>query len=86
MPNLFTPITIRELEIPNRIWLSPMCMYSATDGMPNDWHFAHLAQFAIRRVGFLMTEASGISSNRSFNFDGYGNLEFGASEIVAANH
>lgn len=61
MTHLFTPMKIRELTIPNRIWLSPMCMYSAVDGMPNDWHFAHLAQFAIRRVGFLMTEASGIS-------------------------
>ncbi len=61
MPHLFSPMKIRELTIPNRIWLSPMCMYSAVDGMPNDWHFAHLAQYAIRRVGFLMTEASGIS-------------------------
>ena len=61
MANLFTPIKLRDLEIPNRIWLSPMCMYSAKDGMPNDWHFAHLAQYAMRRVGFLMTEATGIS-------------------------
>jgi 2,4-dienoyl-CoA reductase-like NADH-dependent reductase (Old Yellow Enzyme family) len=61
VPHLFTPMKIRDLTIPNRIWLTPMCMYSAVDGMPNDWHFAHLAQCAIRRVGFLMTEASGIS-------------------------
>lgn len=61
MSHLFTPLKIRDLLIPNRIWLSPMCMYSAVDGMPNDWHFAHLSQYAIRRVGFLMTEASGIS-------------------------
>lgn len=61
MSHLFSPLKIRDLEIPNRIWLSPMCMYSAVDGLPNDWHFSHLAQFAIRRVGFLMTEASGIS-------------------------
>ena len=61
MAHLFTPMKIRDLTIPNRIWLSPMCMYSSTDGVPNDWHFAHLAQYAIRRVGFLMTEASGIA-------------------------
>lgn len=36
-------------------------MYSAVDGVPNDWHFAHLAQYAIRRIGLIMTEASGIS-------------------------
>ncbi|MEY3076179.1 MAG: hypothetical protein RLZZ131_305 [Actinomycetota bacterium] len=77
MPNLFTPIRIRDLEIPNRIWLSPMCMYSAKDGLPNDWHFAHLAQFAIRRIGFLMTEASGISpTGRSTLLDtGIWNME-----------
>lgn len=61
MTNLFTPIKIRELEISNRIWLSPMCQYSAVNGVPNEWHFAHLAQFAMRKVGLLMTEATAIS-------------------------
>ncbi len=61
MSTLFTPLKIRDLEIPNRIWLSPMCQYSARDGVPNAWHFVHLGQFAIGKVGLIMTEASGIT-------------------------
>lgn len=61
MSTLFTPLKIRELEIPNRIWLSPMCQYSAQDGVPNNWHLVHLGQFAIGKVGLIMTEASAIS-------------------------
>ena len=61
MSGLFAPLKIRDLEIPNRIWLSSMCQYSATDGVPNDWHFVHLGQFAAGKVGLIMTEASGIA-------------------------
>ena len=61
MSTLFSPLKIRDLEIPNRIWLSPMCQYSAIDGVPNDWHFMHLGQFAAGKVGLIMTEASGIA-------------------------
>ena len=42
-PFLFRPLTIRSVTVKNRIMLSPMCQYSATDGLMNDWHFAHLA-------------------------------------------
>ena len=61
MSMLFTPLKIRDLEIPNRIWLSPMCQYSAKDGVPNNWHLVHLGRFATGKVGLIMTEASGIS-------------------------
>ena len=37
-PLLFTPMTIRGVTLPNRVVLSPLCMYSATDGLANDWH------------------------------------------------
>ncbi|MCX6430809.1 MAG: NADH:flavin oxidoreductase/NADH oxidase, partial [Actinobacteria bacterium] len=61
MVSIFDEIKIRDLVIPNRIWLSPMCQYSAVDGVPNAWHFVHLGKFAMGKVGLIMTEASGIS-------------------------
>ena len=44
MTELFEPLTLRGTEIPNRIWLAPMCQYSceAEDGMPGPWHLVHL--------------------------------------------
>ena len=61
MPGLFDELKIRDLIIPNRIWLSPMCQYSAIDGLPNTWHTVHLGKYAMGKVGLVMTEASGIS-------------------------
>lgn len=56
-PHLFRPITIGSVTVKNRIMLSPMCQYSATDGVMNDWHFAHLAARAVGGVGIVCTEA-----------------------------
>jgi 2,4-dienoyl-CoA reductase-like NADH-dependent reductase (Old Yellow Enzyme family) len=39
---LFEPITIAELQLPNRIVVAPMCQYSASDGSATDWHLQHL--------------------------------------------
>jgi len=61
MSTLFSPIKIRSVEIRNRVWLSPLCQYSAVEGMPNDWHLVHLGKFAMGGVGLIMTEATGIS-------------------------
>jgi 2,4-dienoyl-CoA reductase-like NADH-dependent reductase (Old Yellow Enzyme family) len=57
---LFSPITVRGLTLPNRVWVSPMCQYSATDGLPGDWHFVHLGQFATGGAGLVMTEATAV--------------------------
>ncbi len=57
---LFTPLKLRGVTLPNRVVLAPMCQYSATDGLPDDWHFAHLAKFAIGRIGLIFTEASAV--------------------------
>lgn len=61
-PQLFEPITLRELEIRNRIWLAPMCQYSCenADGVVNDWHFQHLVSRAVGGFGLLLTEASAV--------------------------
>ena len=47
MSLLFTPITIRGETIPNRVFVSPMCQYSALDGVPDDWHLVHLGARAV---------------------------------------
>jgi 2,4-dienoyl-CoA reductase-like NADH-dependent reductase (Old Yellow Enzyme family) len=56
-PHLFRPLRLRSITVKNRIMLSPMCQYSAVDGLANDWHFAHLAGRAMGGVGIVCTEA-----------------------------
>jgi len=56
-PQLFTPITLRNVTAKNRIVISPMCQYSADDGVANDWHLVHLGKFAQGGAGIVMTEA-----------------------------
>lgn len=62
MPNLFDPLTLRGLTLKNRIGVSPMCQYSATDGIANDWHLAHLGAFAMGGAGLVFAEASGVEA------------------------
>ena len=57
---LFSPITLRELEIRNRVFVSPMCQYSSNDGMPNDWHMVHLGSRAVGGAGLVMSEAAAV--------------------------
>ncbi len=60
MSQLFTPITLRDVTVRNRVWVSPMCQYSAVDGVPNDWHLVHLGQFASGGAGLVFTEAAAV--------------------------
>ncbi|GAA1857518.1 NADH:flavin oxidoreductase/NADH oxidase [Myceligenerans crystallogenes] len=60
MSLLFQPITVRGLTLPNRVWLAPMCQYSATDGLPGDWHLVHLGARAAGGFGLVMTEATAV--------------------------
>jgi 2,4-dienoyl-CoA reductase-like NADH-dependent reductase (Old Yellow Enzyme family) len=63
IPALFQPLTIRGVTFRNRIWLSPLCEYSADlDGVPTDWHMVHLGSCAIGRAGLVMAEATGINA------------------------
>jgi 2,4-dienoyl-CoA reductase-like NADH-dependent reductase (Old Yellow Enzyme family) len=66
MSALFQPLTLRGVTIPNRVWMPPMCQYSAAPegpdtGAPNDWHFAHYAARAAGGTGLIIVEATGIS-------------------------
>jgi 2,4-dienoyl-CoA reductase-like NADH-dependent reductase (Old Yellow Enzyme family) len=54
-------LTLRGTTFRNRLWVSPMCQYSALEGMPNDWHHVHLAQFATGGAGLVIAEASAVS-------------------------
>ena len=61
MSRLFSPLTLRGLEVRNRVFVSPMCQYSSTDGQPTDWHFVHLGSRAVGGAGLVMAEATAVS-------------------------
>ncbi|MBB6097955.1 2,4-dienoyl-CoA reductase-like NADH-dependent reductase (Old Yellow Enzyme family) [Deinobacterium chartae] len=61
MPSLFSPLTLRDLTVPNRVMVSPMCMYSSEDGFANDFHLVHLGAFALGSAGLIVTEATAVS-------------------------
>ena len=61
MSQLFSPLTIRGVTLPNRVVVSPLCMYSAVDGMPQPFHFAHLSTFARGKAGLVFTEATAVN-------------------------
>ena len=58
--SLFQEIKIRDLTIPNRAWVSPMCQYSAKDGLVGEWHRVHLGAFATGGAGLVFVEATGV--------------------------
>ncbi len=58
---LFSPLTLKSITFKNRIVISPMCQYSATDGFANDWHLVHLGSRAAGGAGLLIQEATAIS-------------------------
>ena len=62
MSQLFSPITLAGLTLPNRIVVSPMCQYSAVDGDAQDWHLMHLGALAISGAGMLVIEATAPSA------------------------
>ena len=61
MSKLFTPLKIRNIELKNRIVVSPMCQYSSNDGIPTDWHLVHLGSRAVGGAGLIITEATSVS-------------------------
>ncbi len=61
MSKLLSPIKIRNIELKNRIAVSPMCQYSSNDGFPTDWHLVHLGSRAVGGAGLIFTEATAVS-------------------------
>jgi 2,4-dienoyl-CoA reductase-like NADH-dependent reductase (Old Yellow Enzyme family) len=60
VPQLFDPLAVGPIELPNRIAVAPMCQYSAENGSATDWHLQHLMQLAISRAGLVVVEATGV--------------------------
>ncbi|THH32909.1 hypothetical protein EUX98_g1240 [Antrodiella citrinella] len=60
VPKLFQPVKIRGVEFHNRIWLSPLCQYSAEDGLLTDWHLAHMGGIITRGPGLSFVEATAV--------------------------
>ena len=60
-PHLFDPWTVRSITLRNRIGVSPMCQYSADDGVANDWHLVHLGSRAVGGAGLIIVEATAVS-------------------------
>ena len=61
MPSLFSPLCIKDVTLRNRIGVSPMCQYSAQNGLPGDWHFVHLGARAIGGAALVIAEATAVS-------------------------
>ncbi|MGZ3652108.1 MAG: NADH:flavin oxidoreductase/NADH oxidase [Bdellovibrionota bacterium] len=59
---LFDPISLSELRFKNRIFVSPMCQYSARNGVPGDWHLVHLGSRAVGGAALVLTEATAVSA------------------------
>jgi NADPH2 dehydrogenase len=84
MSKLFTPLSIKNIELKNRIVMPPMCMYSAPDGVPTDWHLTHYATRAIGGAGLIIVEATGVSpEGRISDFD-FGLWEDGQGKALEA--
>jgi NADPH2 dehydrogenase len=62
MSALFSPFTLRDLTLPNRIIVSPMCQYSAVDGCATEWHMIHLGNMALSGASMLCLEATAVEA------------------------
>ncbi len=72
MSMLFSHLTIRNIKLKNRIFVSPMCQYSSNEGMPNDWHMVHLGSRAVGGAALVMTEAAAVSPEGRISPDDLG--------------
>ncbi|NKI96018.1 NADH:flavin oxidoreductase/NADH oxidase [Rhizobacter sp. SG703] len=61
-PTLFRPLALRELQLPNRVIVAPMCQYSAVDGSATDWHVMHLGAMTQGGAALTLIEATGVSA------------------------
>ncbi|HEY5337231.1 MAG TPA: NADH:flavin oxidoreductase/NADH oxidase, partial [Rhizomicrobium sp.] len=61
MAGLFSEFRLKDVTLRNRIAVSPMCQYSANDGVPNDWHLVHLGARAVGGAALVIAEATAVS-------------------------
>ena len=91
--HLFSPLRLRDVELRNRIVVSPMCQYSSVDGFANDWHLVHLGSRAVGGAGLIITEAAAITEEGRISPDDLGiwkneHFEFLARifQFIATSH
>ncbi len=77
-PPIFTPFKLRQMRLINRIVVSPMCQYSATNGTPGDWHLVHLGSRALGGAGLVMTEMTDVLPE--------GRITFGCAGMYEEEH
>jgi anthraniloyl-CoA monooxygenase len=77
-PPMFTPFRLRDMVVTNRVVVSPMCQYSADEGMPNDWHLVHVGSRALGGAGLIMTEMTDVSRD--------GRITPGCTGLYTAEH
>ncbi|MBP8808648.1 MAG: bifunctional salicylyl-CoA 5-hydroxylase/oxidoreductase [Kofleriaceae bacterium] len=63
VPPMFTPFAVRDLRLANRVAVSPMCMYSATEGCPDDFHLVHYGSRATGGAGLIFTEMTAVAAD-----------------------
>ncbi len=83
-PPMFTPFRLRDMVLANRVVVSPMCQYSAEDGMPNDWHLVHLGSRAIGGAGLVMAEMTDVSREARITPGCAGHVQARARRRLAA--
>ena len=72
MPHLFEPLNSGNINLKNRIGVSPMCEYSSQDGFANDWHLVHLGFRAVGGAGLILTEATAVEPQGRISPDDLG--------------
>jgi len=77
-PPIFTPFKLREMELANRVVVSPMCQYSANNGTPNEWHLVHLGSRALGGAGLVITEMTDVLPE--------GRITFGCAGMYEQEH
>lgn len=80
MSLLFTPLRFKSITLKNRVVISPMCQYSATDGFANDWHLVHLGSRAVGGAGLIIQEATAVTLEGRIS---YGDLGIWKDEHIA---
>ncbi len=63
LPPMFSPFDTKGVVLPNRVAVSPMCQYSAVEGVPSDWHIVHLGARALGGAGLLMAEMTDVTAD-----------------------
>lgn len=61
MSSLFSPLALRSVTFPHRVFMSPLCQYSAIDGFPNEWHRIHLGSRAVGDAALVFFEATAVT-------------------------